>query len=376
MSFSMNRKLDFTKYEIIEKFIGRYGKKGTSLTYRSILKKYFRILNVKEPDSYFDKKREYKKDVEKFASSMKNEDIPAKTFRLYLACVKKFLQRHEVEFRKLFWEDVYAMKTGSKGAHPVIDDKIPSNTELKKILSHGDILEKSLFTVLASSGMRIGELCKIKVEDVDFKFRPVKIELLAKYTKSGRRRTVFISDEAAHFTHEWLKIKQKWLNDAVKKLNVPHYTKSANDNRVFPMEPGVVRMKWRRLLRDAGFTEKDKTVRERYRLHPHCLRKFFRIKLPDKIGVDLTEGLMGHGSGLTMTYRRYGDNKKKMGSSYLRGMPEVTIFETESTEVSGIKEQLKEKDKQIQDLRNQMEEMRAQIVEMRLEKLENGKEKK
>jgi len=366
----MIKKIDNPNYEVIETFIKRYNKKGTFFTYRSILKHYFKTLEIKNPDTYFNKKRDYKKDVEAYAESMQGDEVPAKTFTVRLATVKKFLQRHDIEFKQNIWEDLKSPKTGYRqAAYPVIDDRIPTREEIKTILSHGGILEKSFFTVLLSSGMRIGELCKIKITDVDFRFSPVKIELQAKYTKNRRKRTVFISDEAGSFTQEWLKVRDEWLKQAVLKVNIVkdgvRRTKSETDDKLFPFYPNCARQKWERMLRDATTTtnnlnEKDVTIRNHLRLHPHCLRKFFRIRVPDKIGVDLTEGLMGHGSGLTMVYRKYGEDKKKIGKEYLKGMSEVTIFES-TPDLSGINEELKalkddmeKKDKQINEMGNQI----------------------
>jgi integrase len=87
-------------------------------------------------------------------------------------------------------------------------DKVPSNAELRRILSHMDVKGKSLFLVLASSGMRIGEALRLKVEDVDLTSDPPKINIRGEYTKTGNPRIAFISFEARESLEEWLKNRE------------------------------------------------------------------------------------------------------------------------------------------------------------------------
>ena len=70
-------------------------------------------------------------------------------------------------------------------------DKVPSNAELRRILTYMPIQGKALFLMLESSGMRIGEALQLKLGDVDLESDPVMVEIRGDYTKSGNPRRAF-----------------------------------------------------------------------------------------------------------------------------------------------------------------------------------------
>ena len=53
-------------------------------------------------------------------------------------------------------------------------DKVPSNAELRRILTHMDAKGRALFLTLATSGMRIGEALKLKLSDLALNEEPPK----------------------------------------------------------------------------------------------------------------------------------------------------------------------------------------------------------
>jgi integrase len=59
--------------------------------------------------------------------------------------------------------------------------------------------------------MRIGEVVRVKLSDVDLSPRPAEIVVRGEYAKTGDTRTVFISSEAKEALTEWLKVRDKYL---------------------------------------------------------------------------------------------------------------------------------------------------------------------
>jgi integrase len=92
-----------------------------------------------------------------------------------------------------------------------------------------DIKGKGLFLVLASSGMRIGEALRLKVEDVDLSSYTPGINVNGEYAKTGNPRIAFISFEAKDSLEEWLKIRSEALNSAIGRS--VKYGKKAEDSR-------------------------------------------------------------------------------------------------------------------------------------------------
>jgi integrase len=282
----------------LEKFLRLYGK-STAKSYRAGLTQFFSTVYMgvgieEAADRYFEELRDYKEDVRSFFASIK--DSPPKTVHQKLSIVRTFLAENSVELPPKFWHDLRGKK---KGTRVLMLDKVPSNVELKRILTHMDINGKALFLTLASSGMRIGEALSLKQGDVDLTVEPAKISIRGECTKTGNPRIVFISREAKEAIEEWLKTRERYIDGAVGKSHL--YAKSTSDERLFPFENNTAYMVWKNALSKSGFEEKYKYGNglERYKIHPHVLRKFFRTKMGSMIPVDVAEALMGHEGYLT-----------------------------------------------------------------------------
>jgi len=154
----------------------------TQLSYKSALKKYFEIIK-KDPEKYFKNgKRKYsEKDLEVYENDIKlfwqkiKDNHPPLTVKQYLGVVRVFLQDYYIDLPNKYWKD---FKKRKKGSRTLIRDIVPTKEQFKRIISHGSLLEKAMITTLLSSGMRIGELCQIRENDVNLDFNPAKIEIL------------------------------------------------------------------------------------------------------------------------------------------------------------------------------------------------------
>jgi len=213
--------------------------------------------------------------------------------------------------------------------------------ELRRILLHTSIQGKALFLTLSSSGMRIGEALKLKLEDFDFEKQPCQVNIRGEYTKTGNPRITFISSEAVMAIQEWLKVRSKYLLAASRRSH--KYGKSATDDRIFPFENVTAYEIWKHALEKAQFLKHDSST-NRLTLHPHVLRKFFRTRLGTVIPVDVTEALMGHEEYLTEVYRKY--NPEDLAKFYLQGEAALLIF-TEAEEVSKLRVEVEDKSKQL-----------------------------
>ena len=357
----------------IDEFLLNFQAKNTKDVYKSHLTKFFNIINA-NADNYFTKQKtdkDYENDLRTFWQSLNGR--PPLTIRNAVSAVKSFYLHNDIELKTKFWKEI---SKRTKGNRATMIDIVPTNIQLKQILTHADALSSSLFLVLSSSGMRIGEVCQITVNDVNLNLNPVKITVQGDYTKTGNSRIVFISNEAKTALEQWLNIRQDYLSNIAKhaKERFTHYEISTDDNRVYPFNTAAARVRWNDLIKKSGYDEKDPKTK-RFKMHIHCLRKYYRSRMSLEIPVDVVEALMGHEGYLTEAYRRY--SQEQLAELYVKGMSTITVFESQP-DLSGVHEELKKKDKQISDLEKKVEDvddMKMQLLELRLtiQELKNGK---
>jgi integrase len=239
---------------------------------------------------------------------------------------------------------VKELKGRSRPSFDVTHDYVPIKKEMRQILSFADTKERALFLTSISSGMRIGEIIELLPTDINWETNPVKISIRGAIAKNGHARITFISNEARDALKAWLEIRDSYLKTAVKRCDGNGIAKKdANDKRVFPVSYQVPYFWWRRLIKCAGFDEKD-SVSGRYKVHIHCLRKFLRTNLPvGGMSVDAVETILGHTGYLTREYRRIDENE--LAKQYVKAMFKVTISDT-SDEITDEEKHIEEQVKQ------------------------------
>ena len=358
----------------VEEFLQMYRSRNTVKAYRWALTEFFKSVYgenehrlEEHAERYFSEKRDVERDIQNFLAAI--NDKPPKSIRLCLTAVRTFLLENDVELPAKFWRRLIKRVRGSRA---LTLDKVPSNIELRRIIMHMPIHGKALFLTLASSGMRIGECLKLKIEDVEFDTKPVKVNIRGEYTKTGNSRVAFISREAAEAIQEWLKVRSQYIKAAAGKSHT--YGKPVKDQRLFPFEANTAYAIWKNALRKAGFLKKD-TQTNRHTVHPHVLRKFFRTKLGSVIPVDIVEALMGHEGYLTEVYRRYG--QEDLARFYSLGEAAVSVL-AETEEVAKLRVEVEERNRQLQTLVNGLTaenlelKQRMQRLEQKLNEIEKA----
>ena len=114
----------------------------------------------------------------------------ATTIRQYFMFLKDWLWFNRI---KIYDEDVKHELTFPK---KVEGEKAPMTREIINTLVEKTKSKKSLYLVLASSGMRIGETLQLRMKDVRIDESPARVIIPPPITKAKRGRTTFISSEA------------------------------------------------------------------------------------------------------------------------------------------------------------------------------------
>jgi len=290
-------------------------------------------------------------DVQVFAAAIK--DMPPKTRRTYLAAVKIFLLENGVELPQLFWRRLHGRV---KGSQPVSEEKVPSKADLRNVMMHLPAAGRALFLTLVSSGMRIGEALKLQLGDLELNRDPPLIRIRAEYTKTGEKRIVFITPEAAEAIRGWLKVRDEYLKAAALRSR---HAKSVDDRRVFPFTSANARFMWRNALRKTGNGQVDPRTR-RTLMHPHVLRKYFRSVVGSIAGVDAAEALMGHHSYLAEVYRKYPDPERFLGEAYRKAVGELQVFVEEHPDEARLR-QVEERNRLLENLNMQLQTRLMQL---------------
>jgi len=174
--------------------------------------------------------------------------------------------------------------------------------------------DRAIVLLAVSSGLRVGTLAEIRVEDVDFDtFEDVAlIRVQAEIAKERIKYVTFTTPEAK-------KVLKQYLDSRRRRGD-----KLSSESTVFNCGVRAIGMKWIRLLKKAGETEKGRTF---YKLHFHTLRKYFRTNLElAGISKSFRERLLGHrGEYLDESY--FKPQIQALLNEYMKAIPQLTILE-------------------------------------------------
>ncbi|MFX0182951.1 MAG: tyrosine-type recombinase/integrase [Candidatus Hodarchaeota archaeon] len=317
---------------------------NTKKNYGGILSRFFHFLDVK-PEDYFTPGRDYEGDVENYVMNLIQKGRAPISISSEMGAISSYLQRNRINIPKSVFRDI-RKKIGKP--RPVTMDKTPSVEELRKILSHMDTRGRAFFLTMVSSGMRIGEVIKIKMNDIDFDSDPVRVNVRFGITKTRSRRTAFISSEAKEAIMAWLKDRDRYIRIAsglVIRYKRPGLVSS---EYLFPFGDHSARDMWNKALRKAGLEERDGDT-DRRTLHPHSLRHFFRRKAGSVVNRDIAEGLVGHEEGISAVYANYqrADAIDEMAKQYKEKVePVISIF-SDAGAINALKNQVIEQEKKV-----------------------------
>jgi integrase len=261
------------------------------------------------------RKNDVYKVLDGYVAWMLKDKFAPNSLRNRLSAVKKFLAINDFELDNAKMR----VKVDLPRYHAVTVDRVPTQEELRSVLTHTDARGKALVTMLASSGMRVGEFLTLRVKDIDLSKNRATIHLRAEVTKDRQPRYCFISDEAVTFLKEFLLDRINNPSDYIFPTSTRGQEHKTGN---LPMSYWNADHIFSLALKNSGLGEKDDQGRAT--IHIHCLRKFFFTQMLQPLGRDIAEALMGHKLFLDSAYRRYTEDQ--MREFYLKGMEAVTIM--------------------------------------------------
>ena len=306
--------MNFENDEAFKKFINRLARVGsrsqkTKITYCMALKNFVNYTGLQPCEIIEGVKtgtlNPYSM-LDDFVGYLIHEKRAPKTVNVYVAGIKKFFEANGVYLQR---ERLKAEVELPK-AEALTHDKMPTEDELKLVFNLLNLRGRALLAVMVSSGMRIGEVIKIKLSDVHFDKPLTWISLRREYTKGKKPRIVFISDEASALLQQYIETEKARGRFKSK------------EERIFNISQCTAWYILMHAFRRANILEKGEYGR--YILHPHSLRKYFKTMMASAgVQESFIDLLMGHRKYLDESYLRA--NKEMLAKEYLKAMPKLTI---------------------------------------------------
>ncbi len=158
-------------------------------------------------------------------------------------------------------------------------------------------LEKAMVLVLLRTGMRIGELLNLRVEDINLRDRTI---IVSEESKTATGRIVYFSNDAGQALQAWLKTRNR----------LKHFIFYTTRNH--KMCYATARVRFNKIIVKAGLINKDYSL--------HCLRHTFATDMLNAgMRLEVLQQILGHTSiEVTRIYARLTDKTREQ--EYFRTM--------------------------------------------------------
>ena len=277
----------------------------------------------------------------------------AGTIRGHLSSIKDYLRTcHGIRLTNEDLKDFVKYPKDGKQLREPLDLET-----VKLLLTYADPTRCSLYYVLLTSGMRLGEGCSLKKSNFNTEVRPIKIHLRADQTKTHEARDTYISEEAweklqpifdateegKYLFHSYKEIREavtaesRYFIRLRKRIAFALHHKEACDE--FPEGTGILK-------------RYENSVRCEVQIH--AMRAYFMTKASMKHGTDYAHALAGHHTYLDQYIRIPEKQKRKM---YLE-LQDDLLLETKKVHSEEVHE------KEVSELREELQEQKAQIEKL------------
>ena len=226
-------------------------------------------------------------DIEAFVEYEQDRGMSAATLFTRLNCLYAFI-------RFLADEGVISRQLLKRKIHIKQPARLPKSIEADdedRILAQIDkVRDKAMILLLLRTGMRIGELLKTEMDDINLEQQLIRIY---ESEKTAAGRVVFFSNDAAEALYHWLMKRDHWK----KHLFHGHRDKAISYESA--------RNIFKKYVAKAGLSNKGITL--------HCLRHTYATNLLNAgIPIEVLRDLLGHQSlEHTRRYARLTDRTRK-----------------------------------------------------------------
>ncbi|MEM1547385.1 MAG: site-specific integrase [Candidatus Methanomethylicia archaeon] len=278
----------------------------TEKAYLKGLWKFMRVYGINDLDEYVEDIRRSGSVDEVYKSwitYLSSTGLAPKTVSVWSSALRKFFDSNNIEVKRRVRIKTFVIN----------ESALPSRDDLRRILNKCSLRTKTAILILASSGLRVGELLNLKIGDIDLESNPAMIMVKALKTKERKSRVTFMSDEAREILREYIEERRRreMISDDSPVIACSDGSSMTLQNLNF-------------LLRNAFKTFSRKNGKY-YSLHPHVLRKWFKTQLiASGVPGPIADRLCGHSRYLAEEYELY--TVDQLRKWYLKAMPNLTLM--------------------------------------------------
>ncbi len=203
------------------------------------------------------------------------------------------VRRNLSSFFSWLEEENYILKSPMKRIHKIKTDKVIKETYSDETLellrdNCNCLRDLAIIDILASTGMRVGELVKLNINDIDFENRECVV-----FGKGNKERPVYFDARAKIHLKNYLNSREDSNQALFVSLDEPH-------NR---LNISGVEIRLRQLGKRLGISK----------VHPHKFRRTVATKAIDKgMPIEQVQSLLGHSQiDTTMHYAMVNQNNVK-----------------------------------------------------------------
>ncbi len=255
--------------------------------------------------------------------------IKPKTIRLWFTVVKGYLTNLQVE--------VFSEKCKQRVKLPKVrrvKKEALTKEILVKLLRNLDAKLETAVLVAISSGMRVGEIAGLTLEDIEFNHDPVKINIRAETSKSREDRETYLTNESSEALKDYLKRYFSWKEDSTNSqlqgLRIFGRTSKIKMGNVKGRLPKSTEQLTEAILLQKTLARRIAKVPELNRLarngrkviHFHAFREYFYTVVSNVSGSNFAHALMGHHEYLDTYYTL---SEKQQIKLYQKAMSYLTI---------------------------------------------------
>ncbi len=290
----------------------------TERTYLAGIRLFIQFGDIKDLDSWIEEARAGRVNAYEsyrgFASMLVSNGYSPNSIAAFCTGVKKLLESNGVEVGRRPKIKVYTLS----------ESMLPKRQELKRIVDSCDARQRAAILILASSGLRVGELLRLRMGDIDFDLKPPMIRVRGSEAKERKSRITFMSDEAYEALQAYLD-RRRILGHSLDKDSPVIAT-----DRGKPLGYSTLQL----ILSNAfkPFSEVSRPAKKNsYSLHPHILRKWFKTQLiAAGVPGPIADRLCGHSRYMAEEYELF--TEEQLRQWYLRAMPNLRIVTAASSE--------------------------------------------